>query len=75
MGKRNSQQCMYSRKDHSIFEAEYKKNVQKTDVFEKGMKVGLKEKSGKKKERVFWSNVRSVNVCCGAPVVVSCDWE
>ena len=44
-------------------------------MFEKGMVVGLKAKIGKKKERVFWGNVRSVNVCCGAPVVGHCDRE
>ena len=52
-----------------------KKDVNKRYVFVKGMKVGLKEKSGKKKKRVFWSNVRSVNACCGAAVLVTCDWE
>ena len=37
------------------------------------MVVGLKKKSGKKKERVSWGNVRSVNVCCGAPEEVNSE--
>ena len=37
------------------------------------MVVGLKEKSGKKKERVSWGNVRSVTVCCGAPAGVNSE--
>ena len=37
------------------------------------MVVGLKKKSGKKKERVSWGNVRSVNVCCGAPAEVNSE--
>ena len=52
-----------------------KKDVNKGYMFLKGMKVSLEEKIRKKKKRVFWSNVRSVNTCCGAPVVVTCDWE
>ena len=37
------------------------------------MVVGLKEKNGKKKERVSWENVRSVNVCCGTPAGVNSE--
>ena len=52
-----------------------KKDVNKRYVFLKGMKVSLEEKIGKKKKGVFWCNARSVNTCCGAPVLVTCDWE
>ena len=34
---------------------------------------GPKRKSGKTKERVSWGNVRSVNLCCGAPAGVNSE--
>ena len=42
-------------------------------MFERGIVVGLKKKSGKNKERVSWGNVSSVNVFVGAPAEVNSE--